>query len=171
MDKKQTHVTYGIINGIALIITSLVFYLTGLSYHKYFNLLVYLPFLVILILNALAFSKANDGYVTFPNIYGSCFKVALVTCVFSLAWGISTLYAFPEMKTKALEMMRIEMAKQPNVTDDMIDSIIGVYTKFWSTIIVLGSVLGPIISGALLGLVAAAIPPKKGERPFTADNF
>ncbi len=166
MEQKQIHIPYGLISGIAMVIVGVSIYLAGFAFVKGMQYVAYLPLLVGVILNGMAFSKANDGYVTFGNIFGSCFKMSMIVTIVMVAWGLLSLYILPEMKDKAIEMARAEMAKNPNMTDEMMDMSINMMKKYYNVFMVAGSVFGSLVAGAIFSLIAAAIAPKKGERPF-----
>jgi len=173
MKKKQTHLAYGIITGVVMSIVTMVMYMTGIAFNKPFiSILIVLPIsLTLLILNGVAYSKANEGFVTYGNVYGSCFKVSLIRSVFALALGIVILIAFPEYKDKTMEASRAMMEKMNGLSDDMIDKQIEMSRKTYSFSMTGGQLIFTIIGGAIASLIAAAIPKKLGERPFTADNF
>lgn len=172
MKKKQTHLAYGVIAAVVMIIVNLVMYLTGLMFvsqsTKYIPLVLVLG---VLIFNAIAYSKANDGFVTFGNVYGSCFKACLISGVIMMVWGTISLYVFPEMKDKLIEMVRADMAKNPKMTDEVLDMTVETMKKYWWLGATIGQFVAMAFYGAILSLIAAAIPKKLGERPFTADNF
>jgi cytochrome bd-type quinol oxidase subunit 2 len=128
--------------------------------------LQYLVMLVGLILNAIAFSKANEGFVTFGNVFGSCFKATLIVTLILVAWSVASGFAFPEMKEKALEMAREKMAKNSKVTDEQMEMSMNMMRNHWNTIIVAGSLFSTLFAGALFSLIGGAIAKKHGERPF-----
>lgn len=161
---------YGIATGVVTIVLALIAHIAKQDTNNVVGWLLYLPILIGLILNAIAFSKANGGYVTYKNIYGSCFKQVMIMTIIMVAWTIIYIYAFPEMKEQYIERAHEEMLKQQGMTDDKVDMAMNLTKKMYTTIMISGSLFGNLILGALLSLIAAAIPPKKGERPM-ADNF
>ncbi len=170
--KKQTHVPYGFVSGLLMAVISLIIYITGMTFKTGMSWVPYLPFLVGLILNANAYSKANDGYVTFGNAFGSCFKASMIVALVMIAYSVITIFVFPEMKEKIIEMQRDQLAKDPKMTDEVIDTAVGMTQKYWNVMLMAGVIFGTLFSGAIFSLIAAAIAKKKGERPMTAgDNF
>ena|SRR6185312_10367549 len=171
MEKKQTHLIYGLVTGIIMVVVGVSIYIAGAAFIKGMQYVSYIPFLVGLILNGAAYSKANDGYVTFGNVFGSCFKAAMITTIIMIVWSITSVYVFPEMKVKALAMIQEEMAKNPKVTEDQIDTYVNMFKNHW-TVITIGIVIfGNLIYGAIFSLIGAAIAKKKGPLPITSDNF
>ena len=166
MEKKQTHIVYGFITGIIMVIIGLTLYLTGLAFKS--NSMQYvsqIPFLIGIVLNAIAFSKANDGFVTFGNVFGSCFKMAMIVAIVMVGWSIICIFLLPEMKTKAMEMARENMVKNSKVTDEQIDMSLNIMSKYWNVIMLAGAVFGTLLYGAIFSLIGGAIAKKNGERP------
>jgi hypothetical protein len=163
MEKKQTHIPYGFVIGIIMVAISLTLYLTGSIYKpgmKWISWLVYVPFLIGMILNANAYSKANNADITFGNAFGSCFKASMIIAIVTVVYSIATIYIFPDMKDKMLEMQRTELAKSPQMTDEMIDQSMGFMKKGWNYFLVGGAILGTLLMGALFSLIAAAVAKK-----------
>jgi len=174
MEKKNTHLAYGLITAIIMIIVNLVLYITGVIYnpdYKFISMLGYIPFLIGIIMNAIAFSKARDGFVSFGNVFGSCFKATLIIMLVLVVWGTISLFVFPEMKDKMLEMSREQMIKNKNMTDDQVDMALNMTKKYWSLFMYIGVIFGTMIFGAIFSLIGGAIANKKGEPPMSATNF
>ena len=171
MNLKQTHIPYGFVSGLVMVIFSLTIYLTGYAFNPGVQYLAYIPFLIGVIMNAMAYSKANDGFVNFSNVYGSCFKVSMIVTIVIIAWSIVSTMAFPEMKEKAITMAREEMMKNRKMTDDQVDMAVGITKKYWSAFLIAGALFGTLFYGALFSLVGALIAKKKGAQPFASENF
>ncbi|MCD6013511.1 MAG: hypothetical protein K0Q79_3373 [Flavipsychrobacter sp.] len=170
--KKQTHIQYGLITGMIMAVISIAIYLAGWSFKPGMSWLPYLPFLVGILMNAMAYSKANDGYVTFGNVYGSCIKMSMIVALIMVAWALICVFVFPEMKDKAMEYARAEMAKDPKMTEEIMDTALSMTQKFWNPIIIATAIFGTMFWGAILSLIGAAVAKKNGEKPMTAgDNF
>jgi hypothetical protein len=167
MEKKQTHVMYGFIAGISMVILSLILYLTGIMFKSdYASWISLIPFLIAAILNAMAYSKANDGFVTFGNVFGSCFKMSMIVAIVLVAWNIVAMFALPEMKTKILELAHDKMAKNPKMTDEQIEMAMNMTTKYWNIFAIAGAIFSGLFYGAIFSLIGGAVAKKKGERPM-----
>lgn len=165
MEKKKTHMKYGLVTGLVMIVLGVIFYLTGLVFKDGMQYVTYIPFLIGLILNAQAFTKANDGFVTYGNVFSSCFKASAIITLLLLAWGLLSMIIFPHMKDQMLDMARQKMTSNPKMTDEQIDMAMNMTKKYWNVFMVAGVVFGTLFWGALLSLIAAAIPKKKGAAP------
>jgi hypothetical protein len=170
MEKKNTHIAYGLITGLVMVVILLGLYLAGLAFTPGMQYVQYLALLVGLIMNAMAYTKANDGYVTFANVFGSCFKAVMIVALVVTAWSLLSSFIFPEMKEKALEVMREQLSKRQKMSDDQLDTALNFYKKNWNILAIAGPLFNTLFVGAILALIAAAIPRKKGVNP-TQVNF
>ncbi len=171
MEKKNQHIMYGFIAGVAMVVINLVLYLTGMSFKPGAQYISSIPFLICIILNAIAFSKANDGFVTFGNVFGNCFKASMIVTLIIVGWSVISMFVFPEMKDKALNMAEEQMKKNPQVTDEQIDMAMGITKKYWNTFLIAGAIFGTLIYGVIFSLIGAIVAQKKGKAPITSDNF
>ncbi len=171
MEKKNTHIMYGLFTGIAMVIIGLIIYLAGAAFKPGVPYIAYIPFLVGIILNAVAFSKANDGFVTFGNVFGSCFKATMIVTLVMVAWSLLSMTIFPEMKEKAIEMAREQMAKNQKMTDEQIDTYIAMTKKYWNVFLIAGAIFGNLFYGVIFSLIGGAVAKKNGAPPVTSDNF
>jgi hypothetical protein len=169
-EKKNTHLQYGLITGIALVITGLILYMTGLSFKPGMSYVAYVPLLVGILLNAMAYSKANGGAVTFGNVFLSCFKVSMIVSLIMVAWSLLATILFPDMKEKALEIARQSMEKNPKMTEETIDMGLNITRKYWNVFMILGALFGTLFYGVLISLIGGLIAKKDVVRP-AGDNF
>ena len=170
--KKQTHIIYGFITGLIMAIMNLVIYIANVGFkpgQSWIVNLIFLPFLGGVILNALAYSKANDGFVTFGNVFGSGFKATIIIILVMVVWSVISNMVFPDMKEKALELARTKIQESQNaqkMTDEQIETSIDFIRKHWTTIVVGTSILYNLFFGAVFSLIGAAAAKKKGDNPF-----
>jgi len=164
MEKIQTHKTYGLIAGVLMAVFTLALYLAGLWMKPWAQYVSYIPFLVLIILNAMAYSKANDHYVSFGNVFGSCFKASVIVVLISIVWAFLMVFIFPEMKEKGIEMAREQMAKNPDLSDEQIDMSLEMTRKYWNVFMIAGALFINLVYGAVFSLIGAALAKKKGNR-------
>ena len=162
MEKKQTHIMYGFLTALAMIIVNIVLYIAGLAFEPWAQWVSYIPFVIGIVMNAMAFSKANDEYVTFGNVFSSGFKASSIIALTMLVWSFIFMMIFPEMKDKAMEMTRERMAHQ-QVSDEQADQAIEMTKKYFTVFMVAGVIFGTLFFGAIFSLVGAAIAKKKGD--------
>jgi len=170
MEKKNTHIIYGFVTALVMTILSTIFYLTDIAFKPYAQYLTYIPFLTGVILNAVAFSKANNGFVTFGSVFSSCFKSCAIITLVLLVWSFISLLVFPEMTNKAMEVAR-QAIEQKNMSSDQIDQAMEITHKYFKLFMVAGVVFGTMFWGALFSLIGAAIAKKNGAAPIQTDNL
>lgn len=162
MQKIQTHKMYGLITGLAMVILSLALYVSGLGFKPWAQYLTYVVMLIGLIMNAQAYAKANDHYVTYGNVWGSCFKACSLITIVVLAGSLLMFFVFPEMKEKGMEIARESMEKK-GMAEEQIDQGLAMTEKFFMPFMIGGIIFMTMFYGAILSLIAAAIPKKKGD--------
>ena len=159
---KQTHFMYGGLTAFAYIIVSVVLYLVGLAFEPWTILVVYGIFLTGIILNAVAFSKMNDHYVSFGNVFSSGFKATAIIALVLLAWYFVSLWLFPEMREEGMEIARQRM-EETNLSEEQSEANLKITNS--PAVGVAGVIFGTMFVGAIFSLIGAAIAKKKGERP------
>lgn len=165
MEKVQTHKMYGLITGIIVSVFYLVLYIANLSFKPGWQYVAYIPFVVGIFMNAIAYSKANDHYVTFGNVFSSGFKASAVIAIISVVWAILMTVIFPEMKDKAIEMIQEQAESRPGVSEEQIEMSLNITRKYWTVFMVAGAMFGTLFWGAVFSLIGALIAKRKGERP------
>src|ERR1700744_1421366 len=103
---KQTHIPYAVITAIVMVIIDVALYMGGLSFASWAQYVSLIPFLIGILLNAVAFSKANDQFVTFGNVFGSGFRATSLVTLIMLVWVFIAMAIFPDMMAKGIEMAR-----------------------------------------------------------------
>ena len=158
---KNTHILYGFLTALAIIIINVILYITNNAFHTWSQYVSYVPLLIGLILNANAFSKANDEGVTFGKLFSSCYKACAIITIVVIAWSFIAVAIFPDMVDKAMEAAKERMMEKGNVSQEQLDQGIAMMQKGFKLLMVIGVIVMYIVFGALLSLVAAAIAKKK----------
>lgn len=163
---QQTHKMYGLFTGLALIILALVLHFSDLSYESWAKWLQFAIFLVAILLNAMAFSKANDHHITFGNAFSSGFKMTSIVTLILIAWTLISLQIFPEIKDKALEIAMTEMEKQ-NLSEEQAEKGLSMWRDNFTVLSIGAVLLAYMFWGLVFSLLAAAIAKKKPQQPTT----
>lgn len=161
---KQTHLMYGLVTAIVMVVLSTVLYVMNLSFKPGMQYVTYIPFLIGVILNAVAFSKANDANVTYGNVFGSGFKMSALVTIIILVWSFISMMIFPEMATKGMELARQSMMEK-NMSEEQIDKAMTFMESHFKLFMVIGVVFWTILFGAIFSLIGAAVAKKNGVRP------
>lgn len=163
MKTVATHKTYGLVIGLILAVLSFGLYALNAQKTPGMQYLSYIPFLGGLVLNAIAFSKANDHQVTFGDVFASGFKASAIIALVITATTLLMLVAFPNMKDEAINMARIEMENQGKASEDIIEQSLEFTSKYFYVLMISGAVFGTILQGVVFSLIGAAIAKKKGR--------
>lgn len=163
MEKKNTHIPYAFVTALVMIIIGLVLHLADLSYEAWVQWLSYGIFLVGIITNAVAYSKANDGFVSFGNVFSSGFKASAIITLVMLAWSFISIMIFPEIVERGMEMTRERMENQ-NMSEEQLEQGMAMSQKYFKLFMTMGIVFGFMVAGALFSLIGAAIAKKKGNQ-------
>lgn len=160
MERVQTHKTYGLITALAMIVVSAALYMANLTFEKWAQWVAYIPFLGGLILNAQAYSKANNGYITFGQAFSSCFKATSIITLLMVAWAILSVFIFPELKDRAFEQAQLQMEEQ-GLPEEQIEMGIEMTRKGFWPFMIGGTLIGYMFFGAIFSLIAAATAKRK----------
>jgi hypothetical protein len=167
MKKTQTHIMYGFVTGLIMIAINAAMVVGKLSFNpktQWIGLIAYAVFLGGLIMNAMAFSKANNEDITFGQAFSSCFKATAIIAIVCTAWALLSLVIFPNMETEMIELTRRKLIEQGKVSEDQIETIMSMTRKMFKVSLIAGAVFGTMILGALFSLIAAAVA-KKNPQP------
>ncbi|XZF13193.1 DUF4199 domain-containing protein [Chitinophagaceae bacterium MMS25-I14] len=163
-ETANTHFTYGAATALAMIVLNLALYLTGNAFQSWAQWVGYIPFIIGIILNGQAFSKAKDNYVTFGQVFGSCFKACAIITLILLVWSFASLAIFPDIIDKALDVTRTKMAAK-GMSEEQIDNAIQMTQKYFKPFMVAGVLFGTMFFGAIFSLIGAAVAKKKTGMP------
>lgn len=163
LKKIQTHIKYGFVTAIIIVILAVIFHLLGIDMESWIQYFIYAVFFTGLLINAFAYAKANDNYVTYGNVFSSCFKASAIVTIVAIAWALISLVVFPETKEQAIEIAQEKMAENQNMSQEDIDQGMEMMEKGLIPIMIGGILFSYMVLGAIFSLIAAAFPKKKGD--------
>jgi hypothetical protein len=162
--KVQTHVPYGFVTALGLILIAVILEVLNLNDKPGMQWLGYAIMLTGLILNARAFSKANQADVRFGEVFSSCFKATAIIAIVMFAWSFILPLIFPGIYERMMEKAHEEMLKNPQMSEEQVETAMNYTKKFFKVLIHAGALFGTLIGGLFFSLIAAAIA-KKNPRP------
>jgi len=170
MEKQITsHIIKGAILGGISILFSIIIYVFNLYTTQWLNWLSYAILIGGIIYGNVLFANQSDNNVTFGNIFAHGFKTTAVVIVITVIYTLLALYVlFPDMVDKIIEMSRVEMAKNPKLTDEMIEQGIAMTKKLFLPFAIAGAIFGTGFLGAIGSLIGAAVAKKNPVDPFSA---
>ncbi len=168
-DKKiQTHIPYGFITALALILIAVILEAVNLNDKPGMQWLGYGIMLVGLILNARAFSKANHADITFGQAFSSGFKASAIMAIVMFAWSFLLPIIFPGIYDRMIEKANAQMQEDSRLSEEQIEQAIALTRKSMGLLVHGGALFGTLIAGLFFSLIAAATA-KKNPRPVQLD--
>ncbi|HEY1164047.1 MAG TPA: DUF4199 domain-containing protein [Chitinophaga sp.] len=156
---SKTHIQYGLIISAIVILLSTLFYILHINTQKWTQWVGIVIMFVGVIISCTQFAKANDGNVTFGNVFGNGFKTTAIVALVTIAFSVLFVLIFPDIKEQALEQVRLDMEKQGQA-DDMIDKAVAMTDKMFIVFLLAGGIFGTLFFGVIASLIGAAIAKK-----------
>ena len=172
MDKQITsHIVKGAILGGISILFSIIIYVFNLYTTQWISWLSYAVLIGGIIYGNILFANQNNNDVTFGNIFAHGFnKTTAVVIVITVLYTVLSLFIFPDMVDKIIEISRTAMAKNPQMTDEMIEQGIAMTKKLFLPFAIAGAIFGTGFLGAIASLIGAAVAKKNPADPFKQDT-
>jgi len=157
----------GIYLGIALILLSVIFYVSGNPFSKVSQWIGYAIMIAGIVLAQVGYKKALGGTMT----YGQALGVGVLTMVFASV--LSSIYSFllyqvidPSLQEQLRLFTEEQIVKQGNVPEEQIDMAVNMATKFQTPVMML--VMG-LFGGAFMGLIISLITSIFTQKKPTED--
>jgi hypothetical protein len=172
MEKQITsHIVKGAILGGFTILFSIIVYVFNLFAIQWLNWVSYAVIMGGIIYGNILYANQNNNNVSFGNIFAHGFKTTAVLIVISVVYTLLSLKVlFPDMIDKIIDMSRIEMEKNPQMTDEIIEQAMTMTRKFFIPFAIGGVLIGTGIMGALASLIGAGVAKKNPVDPFKQDT-
>jgi len=140
MEEKQPSVLsngllYGAITGIALILFSLILFLTDLYLNKTMSWISYLFLVGGMLYGTLEYRKKyTNGFITYGKAFISCFWIGLFAGIIgSLYMFVFAKYIHPGFVQELLDQARTNiMTTNPNMSDEQVEQAVSISAKFLS---------------------------------------
>lgn len=149
---------WGVMLGIALMLITLLMYLTTPTGNIGFTLLTLAVMVAFLYLGMSEYRRLNGGFMSYGEGMGLGALLSAVAGMLSAAF--TTFYNVvidPGIQQRSVELAREQLEKQ-NMSDEQIDQAMEMAMKFQSPgFMFVAGIFGTIIMGALLSLVVAAV--------------
>jgi hypothetical protein len=167
MEKKVTSwFTKGLIISLILIVFSLLSYFAGLNNQDWNKWAGAIIFIIAIIWACISYGKQMDNRVTFGNVFGHGFKVAVVVTIISTVFTLIFLAIFPDIKEQALIAARTNLEKRGNMSEEQIDQAMAMSTRLFTVFAGVGVLVVDLICGVIAALIGAAITKKVPTTPF-----
>ncbi len=172
MEKQITsHIVKGAILGGFTILFSIIVYVFNLYAIQWLSWVSYAVIMGGIIYGNIVYANQNNNNVSFGNIFAHGFKTTAVLIVISVVYTLLSLKVlFPDMIDKIIDMTKIEMEKNPQMTDEIIEQAMTMTRKFFIPFAIGGVLIGTGIMGALASLIGAGVAKKNPVDPFKQDT-
>lgn len=156
-----TALRYGLIGGAITIVIGLISYLVGIETSAGRSL-GYLNFLVWIIIPVLAIRTHRDndlgGFISYGRSLGTGVLAAIVMGILAAIWTIVLYQVIDPGMAERVSAMIVEQWEAAGMTDDQIEEMLPVATKFTGMIpTMISSVLGSAIIGLIVSLIGGAV--------------
>ena len=167
MEKNPiSHFLVGLIVSCILILVNVIFIIFDLTGNTKISWLASALNVALLVYFIMEFGKLNNNSKSFGELFSYGFKAtALITIILTAFMLVYTLI-FPESVEKAIEISREQMDKNPNLTEDQIEQALEITRKFYTPILIAGTLFATMFVGAIGSLLGAAVTKKKPTSPF-----
>jgi len=174
MEQKSTSVwkssiMSGIYLGIAFILLSVAFYVTGNPFSKVSQWIMYVLMVVGIILAQISYRKSLGGEMS----YGQALGVGVLTLVFaSVVSGIYTFLLYEVIDPSLQEQMRLfteeQIIKQGKVPEEQVEMAVEMAAKFQTPVMmVVMGIAGGAFIGLIISLITAIFTQKKPKEDFS----
>lgn len=159
----------GIYLGIAMILLSVIFYVSGNPFSKVSQWIGYAIMIAGIVLAQISYKKALGGTMT----YGQALGVGVLTMVFASI--LSSIYSFllyqvidPSLQEQLRLFTEEQIVKQGRVPEEQLDMAVNMATKFQTPVMMLVmGIFGGAFMGLILSLITAIFTQKKPKEDFT----
>ncbi len=164
--KVMSSTSKGLIIALILVVLSLIINFTGSEQTIWGRWLGLVILCAGIIWACISYGKQKEGNVTFGNVFGHGFKVTAVVTVVSILFTVIILLVMPDLKEKAMDNARIEMEKNPNMTESQIQQALDITSRMFMVIAIAVILFGYLIIGLIASLIGAAATKKNPKTPF-----
>ena len=169
MKKKSSDVlSKGILIALILIVVDLIGGFAHLRMEKWFSWISTIILAAALITVSINYGKQKNNQVTYGNVFGYAFKIALVISLVIVVYSLLSSYViFPEFRDQLLEKARADMEAKGGMTEEQIDAGMAITKKFIQPIpLSIFAFLGTLFFGTIAALIGAAVTKKNPPDVF-----
>lgn len=158
----STSLTYGIYLGVAVILLSVVYYVTGNTFSNSSQWVSYAVMIAGVAVAQLAYRKSLGGIMN----YGQALGVGVLTVLFaSVLSSIYTFLLYTVIDPSLQEQLRLfteeQIVKQGNVSEAQMDMAIEMASRFQKPwIMALSGILGGTFAGLIISLITSIFTKK-----------
>ena len=153
---KLTPLVKGIITGVSMVASSLIFYYAKLPAGSIFHYAVYLLFAAGIIWTLVDHSRSSLYTGTFSDLFGQGFRCFIVAILIIVAFTAIFSMLHPEFAEEAASNYREDLIKKGGKLPADIDKLVSDAKKQYTTGIVYFTIFGYLIIGAAITAIGSA---------------
>ena len=152
---------YGVILGLASFAFGMVLFMTNQTGNTALSLITYAIIIGAIVMAIREYKSLTGGFISFKKAFGLGFLTSLIGGVISslgtFVYVMIDQTAIPRM----IDQTRMELEKNPDMTEEMIDMTMGFTEKLMSPVpLLLVGIVSSLFAGAIISLIIAAIMKK-----------
>jgi hypothetical protein len=165
--KSSDFIGKAIVLALILMVISLIGGFAHIQFETWFKWLPTLIQVAVIIIFCIQYGKQQTDGVTFGNVFGYGFKIALFVSILMVVYTLLSVYLiFPEFIDQALQQARAGLEAKGNLTEDQIDQGLAMSKKFMQPIpLAIFAFLGTLFFGTIGALLGGAFAKKSEPTP------
>jgi hypothetical protein len=156
---------FGLITGAAMIVFSLIMFLSDLYLNQAVNWIGYIFLIAGMVYGTLEYRKKySNGFLSYGKAFSSCFWIGIFAGIIaSVYFYIFVQFIHPGFINELLDQMRANMIESnPEMSDDQMEQAISMSAKFMSPVMMtLWALAGYAAVSAIIGLILAIFLKKE----------
>jgi len=156
---------YGLITGLAIVIFSLILFISDLYQNQWINSIGYLFLIAGMVYGALEYRKKyNHGLMTYGKAFSSCFMTGLFAgLVVAIYMYVFAQYIHPGFAQEILEKSREKlMTQHPDMPDDQVEIAMQWTAKFTTPLMMMiWGFVAYVFFTVIIGLIASIFLKKE----------
>jgi len=145
----------GLITGALMVLISMAIYMAKHDFDNPLQYVVYAVYVAGVLWTLFTFKKESEGKAGFKQYFAEGFKCFIVVTLLMVMFTLVFILLHPEMKEQMVSNMKIDYAKDKNLTPVDIDNRIDAAKKFFLPGFLMFATLSYLVIGTLISVIGA----------------
>lgn len=161
MLQKLNATQKGMLTGAVMVLLSLLFFYTGVSFESPLQYLIYAVYAGGIAWTIYAYSKSDDKTEKFSAYFLHAFKCFIVVTLIMVVFTFIFNKMHPEFKDEMVKAYTADMTKKGNYTPDEMAKNIERAKDYYLTMLISGAIFGYLLFGAVISAATTLIIKKR----------
>lgn len=161
--KPDTATKKGLLTGIVMVLISICIYLLKGNFQNSLQYITYTVYIAGIIWTLLTYSKQPGIEHKFGQYFSQGFKCFIVVTLLMVVFTAIFLISQPQLKDEMATIYRAELIKAGNYTTAEIEDKIGMAKKSFLPSLIMATVFGYLVIGAMVTVIAAGFISSKNK--------